>query len=132
MDQRTLAERLAARHHVSDEFAQDMVSGLIAQIGSVDGTGIDPDDIAEPDAVFIEGAFAAALANESEGRGALEDELSSVSAQLRDLQREADGLASDRNALVRRLWGAGATVRDIVEASGLNQSRVYAIINSEE
>ena len=132
MDQRTLAERLAARHHVSDEFAQDMVSGLIAQIESVDGTGIDPDDIAEPDAVIIEGAFAAALANDNEGRDALEDELSSVSAQLRDLQREADGLASDRNALVRRLWGAGATVKGIVEASGLNQSRVYAIINSEE
>lgn len=131
MDMQTLADKLATRHHVSPTYATESVENLIGQIERVDERTIDPDDISADDEEFIEGAFAASLVNDDNGRTALTDELIHVSAQLRDLQMEADELADTRNTLVRELWGHGQTVRAIVDASGLNQSRVYAILNTD-
>lgn len=131
MDTNTLASRLAARHHISPAYAHLTVEDLIRQIEHVDERTLDPDDISADDAEFIEGAFAASLTNDENGRTDMADELTSVSNRLRDLQMEADELADTRNALVCRLWEQGATVRAIVEASGLNQSRVYAILNTD-
>lgn len=131
MDMQTLANKLAARHHVSPAYTTESVEDIIGQIERVGDCTIDPDDISSDDAEFVEGAFAASLVNDDNGRSDLTDELIHVSAQLRDLQAEADELADTRNTLVRELWEHGQTVRAIVDASGLNQSRVYAILNTD-
>lgn len=131
MDMQTLADKLAARHHVSPTYATESVEDIIGQIERVGDCTIDQDDINSEDAEFVEGAFAASLVNDDNGRSDLTDELIHVSAQLRDLQAEADELADTRNTLVRELWEHGQTVRAIVDASGLNQSRVYAILNTD-
>ena len=129
MDMNTLASRLATRHHVSPTYAAETVESLIGQIERVDERIIDLDDISSEDAEFIGGAFNASLVNDDNGRTDMADELARVSAQLREIQMEADNLADARNTLVRQLWERGATVKSIVEESGLNQSRVYAILN---
>lgn len=132
MDASTLASRLAARHHISPAYAQRTVEDLIGQIETIDERELDPDDISADDAEFIAGAFAASLANDDNGRADMADELTSVSNRLRDMQMETGELADMRNNLVRRLWERGATRRAIVEASGLNQSRVYAILDADD
>lgn len=132
MDMQTLANKLATRHHVSPTYATESVEDIIGQIERVGDCTIDQDDISSDDAEFVEGAFGASLVNDDNGRNDLTDELIHVSAQLRDLQAEADELADTRNTLVRELWEHGQTVRAIVDASGLNQSRVYAILNTDQ
>lgn len=132
MDASTLASRLAARHHISPAYAQRTVEDLIGQIGAIDERELDPDDISADDAEFIAGAFAASLANDDNRRIDMADELTAVSNRLRDMQMETGELADMRNALILRLWEQGATRRAIVEASGLNQSRVYAILDADD
>ena len=132
MDMTTLANRLASRHHVSPAYAAGSVENLIGQIETLEGRELDPDAISGEDAEFLEGAFAASLTNDDNGRSDMADELTSVSDRLRDLQMEADELADTRNALIVELWGRGATVKAIVEASRLNRARVYAILHADD
>lgn len=132
MDTHAIATELADRHHVSPEYAEDSVDDLVRQIEQVDERSIDTDDINPDDVEFLRCAFAASLTNDDNGRSELAADLTDIADQLRALQQEADTLAAERNELIRRLWAHGMTVRGIVDAAGLNQSRVYAIINAEE
>jgi hypothetical protein len=126
MDIAELTRELAHRSDMDLDAARELADEYLSQAEAVDDRKIDRSDISDDDAqtVFTAAEVGETLDPQSPALGEIED----MTARIGELTHRIGDIADRRNELIVRAYHRGTSVPRLTSASGLNRSRIYAIL----